>query len=581
MAISLPRLVFGRALANRELREREIGVFEGVPAMGLDALGSASYGSEAALAILAPAGLAALSYITPLMLAVISLLAILYVSYRQTMRAYPGNGGAYAVVKSNLGGRAAVLAASALMIDYVLNVAVGISAGVGALDSVAPSLHRHTLALCLAALVLIVVANLRGTMDAGRLFALPTYIFVASFLVIVGWGVAKAAVSGSHPVPIVPPAKLQQLAQPVGLWLLLRAFASGCTAMTGVEAVSNGMSVFRKPALPRAYGTLTAIVGTLVLLLAGVAWLAHAYHIGAMDQTRAGYRSVLSQLAGAVVGEGILYYVAISSALAVLVLSANTSFTDFPRLCRMVAEDGYLPHPFSVAGRRLVFTAGILYLAATAAALLAVFGGITDRLIPLFAIGAFLTFTLSQIGMTFHWRNAIRGGDTSFATRLRMCVNGLGAIATAVALAIIIAAKFTDGAWIVLAVLPAVILLLLAIRRYYDRLYASISTKTCLHVDQRPAIALVAIESWSRPTNQALTLALRISPDVIGVHLTAVEGPTEEDARALRDTWRQNVEEPVRATGAKPPRLCFLPAPYRRMHAPFLKFIGEIKPRNR
>lgn len=579
MTISLPRLVLGRPLANREMREREIGVVEGVPAMGLDALGSASYGPEAALAIMAPAGAIALIYLTPVMAAIICLLAILYFSYRQTMAAYPGNGGAYVVVKTNLGGRASVLAASALMIDYVLNVAVGISAGVGALVSASPSLHPYMLPLCLAAMALIVIVNLRGTMDAGRVFAIPTYLFIASFVAIVALGLGKALLAGGHPRALVSPAPLAHFTGSVGPWLLLRAFASGCTAMTGVEAVSNGMSAFKEPIVPRAHATLTVIVVTLAILLAGVAWLAHAYGIAAMDQTRDDYRSVLAQLAGAVIGRGPFYYLAIASALGVLVLSANTSFTDFPRLCRLVAEDGYLPHPFAVAGRRLVFTVGILYLAGTAGALLIAFGGITDRLIPLFAIGAFLTFTLSQAGMTAHWRKVITAGDTSARTRVHMWINGTGATATAIALAIIIAGKFTEGAWIVITVLPCVIFLLFAIRRYYDRLYVSISAKKTLQIDTRPAIAIVALESWSRPVNQALSLALRFSPDVIGLHLTAAEGPTEEDKQSLRETWHINVEQPAREAGRKPPRLCFLPAPYRRIDVPFLKFVEEIEPR--
>lgn len=581
MTVSLPRLVLGRPLANREVRRREIGVLEGVPAMGLDALGSASYGPEAALAIMAPAGAAALVYLTPVMAAIICLLAVLYFSYRQTMAAYPGNGGAYVVVKTNLGGRASVLTASALMIDYVLNVAVGISAGIGALVSALPSLHTYMLPLCLGALALIVVINLRGTMDAGRLFSLPTYVFIASFLGIVGWGLAKSVAAGGHPIPLVPPAPLAHFAGYVGPWLLLRAFASGCTAMTGVEAVSNGMSAFREPIVARAHGTLAIIVATLAVLLAGVAWLAHAYGIAAMDQASGNYRSVLAQLAGAVVGRGAYYYVAIASALAVLVLSANTSFTDFPRLCRLVAEDGYLPHPFAVAGRRLVFTVGILYLAGTAGALLIVFGGITDRLIPLFAIGAFLTFTLSQTGMTMHWRKAIEAGHGNARTRAHMWINGTGATATAIALVIIVAAKFTEGAWVVVAVLPCVILMLLAIRRYYDRLYASISAKKELGIDPQPAVAIVALESWSRPANQALSLAMRLSPDVIGVHLTDADEPTQEDTHPLREAWRINVEEPARAAGRVAPRLCVLPAPYRRVDKPFLEFVGQLEPRIR
>ncbi|HEY6577891.1 MAG TPA: APC family permease [Rhizomicrobium sp.] len=579
MPVSLKSLLLGRPLANREMGERKIGVLEAVPAMGLDALSSASYGPEAALAILAPAGAAALDVVTPLMAVIICLLGMLYLSYRQTMRAYPGNGGAYVVVKTNLGAGASLLAASALMIDYVLNVAVGISAGIAALVSAVPSLHPHTLLLCLVALGFIAIANLRGTADAGRLFALPTYLFIGSFLVVVGLGVAKTVVAGGHPAALVAVTPLAGSAGTIGIWLLLRAFASGCTAMTGVESVSNSMSALKEPVVPRAHGTLAVIVGTLAVLLAGVAYLAHAYHVGAMDQTKPGYRSVLSQLTGAVVGQGIFYYVAIGSALAVLVLSADTSFTGFPRLCRMVAADGYLPHPFAVAGRRLVFTAGILYLAATAAVLLVVFGGITDRLIPLFAIGAFMTFTLSQAGMTLHWRNAIRGGDASLGTRMRLAINGIGAAATSVALVVIVAAKFVEGAWIVVLVVPCVILLLRAIRSYYDRLHASLCVESPMQVDCRPAVALVAMEGWSRPVKDALALAMRMSSDIIGVHLTALEGPSEEDIRTLRESWRCNVEAPARAAGQDAPRLCFLPAPYRRMDVPVLKFVEELEPR--
>ena len=436
--------ILGRRLANQEQSQRKMGVFEGVPAMGLDGLGSSAYGPEAALTVLIPLGAAGLGYIGPIMGAIVGLLAVLYLSYRQTIAAYPSNGGAYIVSRENLGRNASLLAASALMVDYVLNVAVGISAGVGALVSALPSLHPYTLWLCLGILLLVTVVNLRGTLDAGRLFALPTYLFVASFLAILAIGVWKASLSGGQPSPAIPPPPLPQPTASVSLLLLMHAFASGCTAMTGVEAVSNGMTAFKDPAVKHGRRTLAAICLILGLLLGGIAFLSARYRIGAMDQEKDGYQSVLSQLAHAVVGDGIFYYVAIGSLLCVLALSANTSFVDFPRLCRMVAEDGYLPRPFAMVGRRLVFSVGILYLGFATGLLLVVFGGITDHLIPLFAIGAFLTFTLSQTGMVLHWVRARRTekGPEHAGHRMHLAVNALGGAITALALVVIVIAKF-------------------------------------------------------------------------------------------------------------------------------------------
>ena len=334
---------------------------------------------------------------------ILVLLAILLFSYWQTIEAYPNNGGSYIVAKDNLGTNAGLLAAAALMVDYLLNVAVGISAGVGALTSAIPMLHPYTLWLCLGILFVIAVMNLRGTRESGLAWAVPTYLFVASLGVILAWGTYKVMTSHGQPEPAVPPPHIPQASDAVTLWLLLRAFASGCTAMTGVEAVSNGVNAFAEPKVRYAHGTLAAIVIILGLLLLGIAYVARGYGVMAMDQTQEGYQSVLSQLVGAVYGRGWFYYVTIGSVLAVLCLSANTSFVDFPRLCHLVAEDDFLPRPFAVPGRRLVYSVGILFLAAGAGGLLTVFGGITDRLIPLFAVGAFLSFTLSQVGMAAHW----------------------------------------------------------------------------------------------------------------------------------------------------------------------------------
>ncbi len=582
--MSIFDLILGRRLANREYKRRRIGALEGVPAMGLDGIGSSSYGPEAALAILIPLGAAAPGYILWIMAPIIALLGILYASYWQTIRAYPGNGGSYIVSKENLGTHASLLAAAALMIDYVLNVAVGVSAGVGALVSAIPSLHPAILPLCLGILLLITLVNLRGTPDAGRFFAVPTYIYIGSFLVILAIGIGKVAIAGGHPAPVVAPPHPGQAAEAASLWLLLRAFASGCTAMTGVEAVSNGMSAFREPPVTYGHRTLSAIVIVLALLLAGIAYLVAAFGIGAMDQTQGDYRSVLSQLAGAVIGNGAFYYVAIGSLLCVLTLSATTSFVDFPRLCRMVAEDGFLPRPFAIAGRRLVFTVGILYLAVTAGALLFAFDGITDRLIPLFAIGAFLTFTLSQAGMVVHWRRALRQSRSPQERRAQTAhywINAIGAVATGAALVIIVIAKFVEGAWITILIIPAVIALLKIVHRYYVRLAANIHDTTPLPLgDAKPPVLLVTMQEWNRLTEKALRLALTLSPDVIAIHLAHLAGPqAEEHGRQLRREWEVNVEQPAVRAGLPPPRLVTLSAQYRTLHEPILKFAQELETR--
>jgi amino acid transporter len=580
--ISILRLLLGPPLANREQQDRKIGAFEGVPAMGLDGLGSASYGPEAALSVLIPAGAAGLAALGWVMAPILFLLSVLFVSYRQTIRAYPSNGGAYTVAKENLGANISLLAASALMIDYVLNVAVGISAGIGALTSAVSALHPYTLPLCLAILAVLTIANLRGTIDAGRLFAAPTYIFVASFVSIVAIGVFHVIASNGHPKAVVAPPPLTSSIEAVTAWLLIRSFAAGCTAMTGIEAVSNGIDAFREPAVKHGHRTLGAICLILGALLAGIAYLAHTYGIGAMDQTRAGYQSVLSQLSGAVVGRGAFYYVAIGSLLCVLAFSANTSFTGFPRLCRLIAQDEYLPRPFAIVGRRLVFSVGITYLAVTAGFLLFVFGGITDKLIPLFAIGAFLTFTVSQAGMVVHWRRTVRssrGRLERHKTRVSMAINSLGAATTGIAFAVIVVAKFTEGAWITILVIPCVILLLKMIRSYYGELDARLRESGPLHLRRvDPPIVIVATQEWNKLTDKALAFALTISPDVLAVHLTHLEGPdAEEKGRDLRNQWSKDVERPARAARLRPPRLVLLQAPYRRIHVPLLKFVKELR----
>lgn len=565
-------VLIGPRLKNQDQETRKISWFEAVPAMGLDGLGSASYGPEAALTIMIPLGAASLSWVGPVMAPIVALLVVLYFSYRQTVVAYPTNGGAYTVAKENLGRQASLLAAAALMVDYILNVAVGISAGVGALTSSVPALQPYTLSLCLAILALVTIANLRGTSEAGLLFALPTYVFIASFLGLIAVGLYQIAITGGHPQPVIAPPHLAETTEAMGLWLFMRAFASGCTAMTGVEAVSNGVGAFKEPVVRQAHATLTIICLVLGLLLAGIAAVAHVYGLAAMDQMKPGYQSVLSQLTGAIAGHGVIYYVAMASLLAVLCLSANTSFVGFPRLCRLVAQDGFLPRSFAVADRRLVFSVGIFVLTVTAGGLLAMFGGITDRLIPLFAIGAFLTFSISQIGMVAHWRKQ-EGRNQG-----RLAINGIGALTTVLALVVILAAKFLEGAWITVLAIPLIIGGLILIRRYYDGLDA------CLHAsgpfdleETEPPTVLVAVEGRNRMSDKALRFAMTLSPDVIAIHLVRLAGPeASDDGGALKRQWKAEVAEPLEARGIKAPRLMLLPAPYREMHEPLMKFIKRL-----
>ena len=462
------------------------------------------------------------------------------------------------------------------MVDYMLNVAVGISAGVGALISAVPSLHPYTLPLCLGVLALITLVNLRGTKESGLVLAVPTYLFLATLLFILGAGAWAAWGTGGHPRAVVAPPVLHNTAGAVTLWLVVRAFAAGCTAMTGVEAVSNGVSAFRAPTVRYARQTLTAICAALGLLLLGIAFLAHAYGLAAMDQTQEDYQSVLSQLVAAVLGRDWLYYVTIASVLAVLALSANTSFVGFPRLCRQIARDSYLPKAFAIPGRRLVYTAGILFLAVGAGTLLAAFDGITDRLIPLFAVGAFLSFTLSQAGMAVHWRR-----DTARSSQARACINGLGALTTGTALAIILLAKFTEGAWLTILIIPLTLMLLRFIRRHYRTLERQVlvGSRRCMDLaDHAPPVVLIPLKRWDRIAQRAVQTTARLSPDVVALHLSDLEGPDEmEHQTRLRADWARFVGAPAAAAGLPEPRLVIRPSPYRSLLAPLLREMAAIR----
>jgi amino acid transporter len=528
------RVVLGRPLRTAEATTEQVQTFQGISILGLDALSSASYGPEAALTILAPLGVAGLMYVRGIVAAILVLLAILYLSYRQTLGAYPNGGGSYTVAKENLGRYPGLLAAASLLLDYTLNVAVGISAGVGAVESAFPVLQSHTVALCLAVLAIVTVVNLRGVHDAGTAWAIPTYTFILSLCGIVILGLWKTLVSGGHPSPIIVPPPLVAVSAPVSLWILARAFASGCTAMTGVEAVSNAVPLFAKPAVKNARRTLLLICVILGFLLGGIGYLVHSYKIGALSQENPGYESIISQLTSAVVGRGVAYYVTIGGVLSVLVLSANTSFADFPRVCHLLADDKSLPNAFSVLGRRLVYTPGILILAALSGVLLVVFGGITDRLIPLFAVGAFTAFTMSQAGMVVHWRREGR----SFASPV-LLLNAVGAVSTGGALMVIFVAKFTEGAWLTVLVVPVLIWAFVQVRKHYDRLEREICAPKRSEVGGvLPLKVVIPVESWGRPADRALRLAMRISDDVTIAHVTITE---PDEAQAAQ--WREQVQK--------------------------------------
>jgi amino acid transporter len=569
--VSILDSILGKPLASSQEEEQKIGVAAGVPVLGLDGLSSSAYGPEAALAVLIPLGSLALVYIGPIIFAILVLLTILYFSYRQTIAAYPTGGGSYTVAKENLGTGAGLLAAAALILDYILNVAVGISAGVGALISAVPSLHNHILAICLVILVLITLVNLRGVRESGVAFGIPTYAFVASLLAVLGIGLVKSVIGAGHPAPVVAPPELPAGVETLSVWLLLRSFASGCTAMTGVEAVSNGVNCFAKPSVRNAHRTLTAIVLILGILLAGIAYVLKAYGIGAMNQENPGYQSVISQIVGAVVGRGTFYYITIATVLAVLALSANTSFAGFPRLCRLVAEDGFLPKAFATVGRRLVHTFGIMILAVLSGLLLIAFGGITDRLIPLFAVGAFGAFTLSQAGMVSHWKRV--GGRHSGASIL---INGIGAIATGVALTIILAAKFIEGAWITLLLIPVMILIFYRVKRHYDRVAAQAGGPKPLDLAHNdPPVVVVPIAGLNSITAKALRFALRLSPDVIAIHIHQ----SQEDDQIFLKQWADDIDAPARHAGLPVPTLEIVPSPYRQLIKPLLAHIDELSAR--
>jgi amino acid transporter len=565
--------LFGRPLATSEERAEHIGVAAGIPIFGLDALTSAAYGPETALALLIPLGIAGIDHLIPIILAILVLLAIVTLSYRQTIAAYPTGGGSYTVARENLGVGPGLLAAAALMIDYILTAAVGISVGIGAVVSDQPWLHPHTVLLCIAMLFVLAVVNMRGTKEAGATFIVPTGLFVAAVMATVIIGVYKVLQAGGHPVPMIaPPTPPPATVSYLGIWLLLKAFSNGCAAMTGVEAVSNGVMAFREPRVRNAQRALTVIMGTLVVMLFGTAWLATKYHIMAMDPSHPGYQSLLSLIVMAVFGRGWFYHFTMWSIFLALCLSANTAFAGFPRLARSIAIQDYLPHVFTIRGRRLLFSHGIYALTGFTFVILVALRGDVDRLISLYAIGAFLAFTLSQAGMVQHWRRE----DPSHKGRLwHMFVNGLGAVATGITTIIVLIAKFTSGAWMVALLVPALILLMVAIKQHYDSVRIMVRSGPLNLSNLLEPIVVLPMARWDRMTEKALRFAVLLSKEIKVLNVDCDDG--EE---SLCNVWEKNVLNPIREKGLPEPELITLHSTFRLVISPLMDYILEMEQQN-
>jgi len=568
--MNVPNFLFGKPLASSDAEHEHIGLAAGIPIFGLDGLTSAAYGPEQAMSLLIPLGLLGVQqHLMQIFTAILVLLAILYFSYRQTIEAYPNGGGSFTVASENLGDNAGLLAAAALMIDYILTAAVGISAGVTALVSAVPSLHPHQLSLCLVILAIIVIVNLRGVKESGFVFMLPTFLFVGTLLATVVVGILHSVAAHGHPVAVyAPPPPIPATMKYLTVWLLLKAFASGCAAMTGVEAVSNGVTAFKEPRSKNAARALTIIIAILIVLLAGLSYVAKAYGVTAMDSNDPGYQSVLSIQVAAVFGRGFFYYFTMGSVLAALSFSANTAFADFPRMARAIALKNYMPHVFLLRGRRLLFSHGIYALTGFTALLLIIFGGVTDRLIPLYAIGAFLAFTLSQAGMVKHW---LKCGDEKHRG-VKMFLNGLGAGATGITLVVVLVAKFTTGAWITAILVPLIIAIMYGIKRHYTRveLETADPSRISLAGLEQPLV-VIPVARWDKISEKAVRFGLLMSKDIKVVN---VQNDTD---LGFGHIWEEMVLDPIRESGMPVPELVTVESTFRTILSPLMDYILKLE----
>ena len=551
----LKRLIVGAPMPLAQARHERLSKTVALAVFSSDAMSSVAYATEEILLILVLAGTAAAHLTVPIALAIAGLLVVVSVSYQQTIHAYPSGGGSYIVARANLGPTAGLVAAGALLIDYVLTVSVSVAAGVAALTSAVPWLLTHRVLLGVAFTAAIAYANLRGVRESGRVFAVPTYLFIVTFSALVGTGLVRW-LTGTLPPAVAAPEAVAAT-QTLTWFLVLRAFASGCTALTGVEAISNGVPAFKPPEARNAamtMGWMAAVLGTLFI---GVSVLASALGITPLaDET------VVSQVARRLFGDGFPYYLVQGSTTLILVLAANTSFADFPRLNSLLARDRYAPRQFRTLGDRLVFSNGILILAGLAAALIVIFGGDTHALIPLYAVGVFISFTLSQAGMVRHWLT-----DGGAGWRWRLGVNGLGALVTGAVTVVIAVTKFTHGAWIVVFLIPLLVLGFRAIHRHYDTVAEELSLE---HLVDEPPVnntVLVLVGDLHMGVVKALRYAQSLSPSPKAVF---VELDPSATAR-LEERWSKG--------GCGVP-LVVLASPYRSMLRPLLDYVGRIRERD-
>ena len=554
------RLVIGTPLRTSQAIHERLTKVQALAVFSSDALSSTAYATEEILLVLMLAGAAAYDYVVPIGIAIAALLTIVVFSYRQTIHAYPQGGGAYIVTKDNLGTRPSLLAASALLTDYILTVAVSISAGVAAITSAAPATRPYVVELAVAAIILIMLANLRGIRESGTIFAIPTYVFIVCMIALLALGFAAWLGLGIEAEPVSRVA--ESAAQPVTLFLILRAFASGSAALTGVEAISDGVPAFKEPQAENASKTLVAMGLILGSLFLGITLLSWHFHLVPTEG-----ETLVSQLARTVVGRSPFYYVIQAATAAILLLAANTSFADFPRLGYFLARDRFLPHYFLLRGDRLAYSTGIIVLGVAASILVIVFGASVQALIPLYAVGVFISFTLSQASMTLHWWRQ-RATNPRVAA---MLINGLGALTTGVVAAIIITTKFLGGAWMILLLLPLLIILLLGIRRHYATVADQLRT-TAAELRSRPITwtrdpgVVVPIASLNRATIRAIDYAQSISHDVTVVHVAE----DQEDIDAFRGKWQ--------SAGLTLP-LVIIESPYREVIGPILSFVEQFHER--
>ncbi len=515
--IRAKRFLVGRPLASEQLSGEKLNKRTALAVLSSDAISSVAYATDQILIVLGAAmGAAALNYVVPISGTIVALLALVGLSYRQTILAYPGGGGSYTVAKENLGKGAGLVAAASLLTDYVLTVSVSVSGGVAAITSAYPTLQGHAVAIGVASIALLTVVNLRGVRESGIVFSIPTYAFIGMMLLLLGLGIAESlGDAGAVPLPagapaaagaerVLPPATTFALA-----FLLLRGFAEGCVAMTGTEAISNGVQAFRAPAAANAATTLRWMVTILATFFLGVSYLAR--HFAVMPTAE---QTVLSQLGHHVFGDGAAYFALQYATFALLILAANTACNDFPRLASILANDGYVPRQFAARGDRLAFSNGIIALGVVAAILLAAFGGDTNALIPLYAIGVFICFTLSQAGMVVHWWRG-RGDGWQW----RAALNGLGALATAIVTVIQVATKFTEGGWIVVLLIPLIIAVVQAIHLHYRRFRVAVAFRGRSPLHPQSHVIVVPVNEINKASAAALIYASSLSSNVRAVHI--------------------------------------------------------------